>query len=198
MAVQELSRVLPLHTPLRYIGAGHDRPARPQTAYDRYFPQVPATMELTSTAFAEGQPIPSRYSADGENISPPLLWKQKPLGTRSLAIVVEDIDAQMARRPFVHWLMYNILPDETNLPEAIAPLPQVRAYGLVHGRNSHLRLGYTGCAPARGGSVHHYHFQVFALDRILALNPGKGRSTVLKAMSPHMLAKGRLIGTYQR
>jgi Raf kinase inhibitor-like YbhB/YbcL family protein len=197
MAVQELSKVMPLHTPLRFIG-GADRAARPRSAYDRYFPQTPATMELNSAAFADGQPIPARYTADGENISPPLLWKQTPAGTRSLTMMVEDIDAHLAGRPFVQWLMYNILPDETNLPEAIVPLPQVRAYGLVHGRNSHFRLGYTGCAPSPGSGMHRYHFQVFALDHILPLNPGKGRSTVLKAMASHVLAKGRLVGTFQR
>src|ERR1700721_4494573 len=110
MAVQELTKTLPLRTRALFAGAGSDRPARPRTAYDRYFPQIPATMELSSTAFANGQPIPARYTADGENISPPLLWKHTPPGTRSLTVIVEDVDAPMPRA-FVHWLMYNILPD---------------------------------------------------------------------------------------
>jgi Raf kinase inhibitor-like YbhB/YbcL family protein len=191
------TKIAPLDASLEITGAGSDRRRRPRAAYDRYFPDVPATMELVSPAFADGQPIPARFTADGENISPPLLWKQTPAGTRSLMMIVEDVDAPTPR-PFVHWLMYNILPDETNLPEAIGPLPQVRAYGLVHGRNSFFRLGYAGCAPPRGSRVHHYHFQIFALDQILALNPGKGRSTVLKASANHVLAKAQLIGTYQR
>jgi hypothetical protein len=197
MAATVHDKILPLQRPMQFAAFRGDRPRRARSAYDRYFPDVPEIMELTSAAFNTGQPIPARFTADGENISPPLTWKQTPAGTRSLMLIVEDVDAPLPR-PFVHWLAYNILPDETALPEAVSPLPQVRAYGLVQGRNSFLRLGYTGCAPPRGSRPHHYHFQLFALDRVLPLNPGKRRSTVIRAMANHVLAKCRIVGTYQR
>ncbi|HEX4125376.1 MAG TPA: YbhB/YbcL family Raf kinase inhibitor-like protein [Tepidisphaeraceae bacterium] len=191
------TRILPTLNSLESIGPAGARRGRARSVYDRYLPNVPETMVLSSPAFADGQPIPARFTADGENISPPLAWKLTPAGTRSLAMIVEDVDAPMPR-PFVHWLTYNILPDETALPEAIGPLPQVRAYGLVQGRNSFLRLGYIGCAPPKGRRPHHYHFQLFALDCVLPLNPGKGRSSVIRSMAGHVLAKCRMVGTYQR
>jgi Raf kinase inhibitor-like YbhB/YbcL family protein len=157
-------------------------------------------MKVRSPAFASDQPIPKRYTADGENISPPLEWSGVPHGTKEVAVIVDDPDAPSAQ-PFAHWLMYHIPPDTTRIPEGASPhngdgeglLP----VGVVQGRNSFRSAGYGGPAPPRG-NPHHYHFAVYALDAPLDVDANADRETVLESMQGHVLAKGELVGTYQR
>jgi Raf kinase inhibitor-like YbhB/YbcL family protein len=154
---------------------------RPETA-------TKGTLSVSSPAFRAGGAIPKKYSADGGNVSPPLSWSAAP-GARSYAIVVEDPDAP-APTPFEHWVVWNIPGSVTQIPEGLKS-------GAVQGRNGHGKMGYAGPRPPVGDPPHHYHFQVFALDRTLDVPPGADREKLLPAFRGHVLAKGDLVGTYQ-
>jgi Raf kinase inhibitor-like YbhB/YbcL family protein len=172
--------------------AGDDKLAwaKPELASD-------SAMTVSSPAFLEGQPIPPLYSVDGKAISPPLSWA--PIDrAQSFVLVVEDPDAPTPE-PFVHWLLYNLPASFHELPENIAkdPTPPTTG-GAAQGKNSNLKPGWTGMAPPKGDTPHRYFFQLFALDTKLDLDPAAGRSALFKAMAGHVLARGRLIGTYHR
>jgi hypothetical protein len=162
------------------------------------FADVPHVISVSSDLFGAGDPIPRKYTADGPNLSPRLTWHGTPATAQSLALIVEDPDAPTPN-PFVHWLAYNIPGWVRGIPEGVPALEQmVQPVELLQGKNSTMKVGYTGCAPPKGDSPHHYHFQLFALDKVLDLSPGSGRSALLKAMKGHLIAKGELVGTYQR
>lgn len=163
-------------------------------------PGMAASAELLvrSDAFARMSAIPSKYSADEQQISPPLSWSTRPEGTKSLALVVEDPDAPTPH-PFVHWLLYNIPADLRGLPEDVRHEEiAAAARGAMQGKNSTLKIGWAGMAPPKGDTPHHYHFQLFALDRTLDLAPGVGRTALFDAMAGHVVGRGNLVGTYQR
>jgi len=149
--------------------------------------------ELTSTAFGQGEPIPRRYTCDGEDISPPLQWSDPPQGTQSFALIADDPDAPMGT--WVHWVLYNIPAQARGLPEAVssdAELPD----GSRHGQNSWRRLGYGGPCPPSG--THRYFFKLYALDAQLDLAAGANKKQLLRAMEGHILAQAELMGTYTR
>jgi Raf kinase inhibitor-like YbhB/YbcL family protein len=171
-------------------GTAGTPPDRHALASVRAETQAAATIAVSSPAFAAGGAIPLRHSAYGENVSPALAWSNLPEGTRSLALMMEDPDASSAR-PFVHWLAWNIDPGAGTLGEHLAP----DASGLAQGSNSRHAIGYFGPRP-HGSTPHHYHFQLFALDRRLELPAGADREALLAAMSGHVLAKGDLIGLF--
>jgi Raf kinase inhibitor-like YbhB/YbcL family protein len=150
-------------------------------------------LELTSTAFAPGQPIPRKYTCDGENVSPPLRWSDPPQGTQSLALICDDPDAPAGI--WVHWVLYNLLTKARALAEAVPPnadLPD----GSRHGKNSGGRLGYSGPCPPSG--THRYFFKLYALDTVLNLASGADKNQLLQAMQGHILAQTELMGTYKR
>ena len=151
-------------------------------------------LQLTSTAFQEGQPIPPVYTADGLNKSPPLKWNEPPGGTKALALVCEDPDAP--KGTFTHWVAFNIPPESREVGEDM-PKEQKLANGAVQGKNDMGQIGYTGPAPPRG-KPHHYQFELFALDTSLGLQPGISAKDLKAAISGHVLAEGRLTGTYGR
>lgn len=170
--------------------AGQDRHA---LAVDRAETRAaPASIAVTSPAFAAGGTIPLRHSAYGEGVSPPLAWAGLPEGTVSLVLMMEDPDASSAR-PYVHWLAWNIDPAAGALAQGIA----ADAPGLVQGRNNRRATGYFGPRPP-GSRPHRYHFQLFALDRSLDLPAGAGREALLAAINGHVLAKGDLVGHFGR
>lgn len=154
-------------------------------------------MTLTSSAFTDGQPIPTKYTGDGQDVSPPLKWAHLPAGTRSLALIVDDPDAPRPQ-PWVHWVIYN-LPLETPLRENI---PHEERLGdpaeALQGPNTSNQIGYQGPAPPKGHGVHHYYFKLYALDAPLPDKPGMTKEQVLKAMDKHVLGEARLMGTYER
>lgn len=155
-------------------------------------------LELTvrSTAFSAGKAIPKRHTADGDDVSPPLAWSDLPAGTKELAVIVDDPDAP-TDQPFVHWVIYKIPADQKGLAEGIATSATLtHPPGAMQGRNSFGTIGYRGPDPPSG--VHHYHFKVYALDAALAAAPGLDKKGLLAAMSGHVLAEGKLVGTYQR
>ncbi len=156
--------------------------------------QPPTAIELTSTAFADGDKIPARYTCDGENVSPPLAWGEPPPQTRSFALIVDDPDAPVG--VFTHWVIFNIPSDARKLEEAI-PTGEQLPSGALQGKNGFGKLGYAGPCPPRD-SPHHYRFIIYALDKPLELPPGISKKDLLQAMEGHILAQGQLTGVYQR
>ena len=155
-------------------------------------------IEVTSPAFKDGEAIPATYAAEQENISPPLAWSPGPENTRSYVLMLEDPDVG-ENAPFVHWMMYNIPADETALREGVPGQPRLMLpESALQGRNDRGSTGYFGMRPPEGDPAHHYHLQVFALDTELDLPHGASRAELLDAMRGHVLAKGQLVGTYQR
>jgi hypothetical protein len=157
-----------------------------------------ATIRVSSPAFAEGGAIPKQYTQDGANLSVPLRWSGVPESARELALVVEDPDAPMPD-PVVHWILMGIGPTTMSLPENLPQGPTlVDPAGARYGRNYNGEQRYTGPKPPIGHGVHHYHFQVFALDKNLSVGPAPQKNDLLKAMRGHVIAQGELIGTYER
>ncbi len=153
---------------------------------------------VQSKAFGPNQPIPKRYTGEGEDVSPPLSWSGVPEGTKELALIVDDPDAPVAE-PWVHWVIYKIPDGVRELPEGIPATEKVsNPAGAVQGKNTWPAIGYKGPMPPKGHGVHHYHFKLYALDATLDLKPGLDKKALLKAMSGHILAEGELVGTYQR
>jgi Raf kinase inhibitor-like YbhB/YbcL family protein len=149
--------------------------------------------ELTSTAFAPGEPIPTKYSCDGEDISPPLQWSDPPQGTQSLALIADDPDAPVGT--WVHWVLFNLPAEARSLLEAVPPDAE-RPDGSRHGENGWGRLDYGGPCPPSG--THRYFFKLYALDTMLDLDAGAGKKQVLQAMEGHILTETELMGVYSR
>jgi hypothetical protein len=154
-------------------------------------------MQLVSSAFADGGQIPSQYTCQGADISPPLAWNDVPARAQSLALIVEDPDAPDPAAPritWIHWVLYNIPADAAKLPRAVAPkaLPK----GTRQGRNGWGRTGYGGPCPPIGR--HRYFFKLYALDAMLPhLNhPTKGALEQL--MLGHIVGEAELMATYQK
>ncbi len=145
-------------------------------------------MQLTSSAFDYGKPIPSKYTCDGENINPPLTIKDVPEEARSLVLIVDDPDAPMGT--FTHWTVWNIDPAITLIPEGWVP------EGAVEGKTSFGRMGYGGPCPPSG--THRYFFKLYALDKELILDPSADVRELELAMQGHILAQAELMGTYSR
>ena len=157
-----------------------------------------AVIDLSSPAFPNGGRLPERFTADGEGVSPPLLWGPVPAATACLALIVEDPDAP-APNPLVHAIVWAIPPDEHRLPEgAIARDGAGGADGSDVGRNSFLTEGWLPPDPPAGHGPHDYVFQLFALGLTPALDPNPGRSEISRALAGNVLAAGMLVGTYSR
>jgi Raf kinase inhibitor-like YbhB/YbcL family protein len=153
---------------------------------------APEVLTVWSEGFEPGRAMHVKYSQDGQNISPPIEWKGVPAGTEALALLVEDPDSPTPE-PYVHWMVYNMEPGAHGLPEGYMGMS-----GPSEGKNSTWHSGYVGMAPPKGDLPHHYHFQLFALDRRLDLVSGTGRTTLLHAMKGHVIGKGRLVGMFSR
>lgn len=156
-------------------------------------PASATIMRITSSAFADGSEIPSKYTCDGSDVSPPLSWSDVPPGTRSIALIVDDPDAPdpaAPRQTWVHWVVFDLPADAGGLDE--------NAHRLAHGRvgiNDWNRTSWGGPCPPIGR--HRYMFKLYALDRVLELaRPSKHE--LERAMSGHILAEATLIGTYQK
>ncbi len=156
------------------------------------------TIQLTSSAFANGQTIPKQHTADGQDVSPPLSWSALPDGTKELALICDDPDAPRPE-PWVHWVIYKVPADITSLPEGVEKThtPPVPA-GALQGKNSFNKIGYGGPSPPRGHGRHRYYFRLYALDAELAVDAGLNKDALLEAMRGHVLAEGELVGLYER
>ena len=152
------------------------------------------TMEITSSAFTQGNSIPAQYSCDSDDVSPKLSWSGVPEGTRSIALIMDDPDAPGGT--WVHWVIYGIPPAADGLPEGV-PTSDTLDGGARQGKNDFGNLGYGGPCPPRGGP-HRYFFKLYALDIELTLSPGATKADLLREMSGSILAQGDLMGTYTR
>jgi len=155
------------------------------------------SLTITSTAFAHNGEIPSLYTCEGKDISPPLAWTGVPAGTKSLSLIVDDPDAPDPAAPkmtWVHWVLYDIPPAAAGLREsaALAALPA----GTREGVNDWKRTGYGGPCPPIGR--HRYFHKVYALDTVLPDLNRPDKSTLEKAMQGHILAQAVLLGTYRK
>ena len=145
---------------------------------------------LRSAAFEDGEPLDPSFTADEEDsVAPPLEWSAPPAGTQELVLIVEDPDAP-TDEPFCHWLVWGLAPQQGKLLEGEAP-PRV-------GKNAFGNSEWLLPDPPTGQAPHDYVFQLFALDRPLALMPGATRADLLEAMGGHVLAAAVLTGTYAR
>jgi Raf kinase inhibitor-like YbhB/YbcL family protein len=151
-------------------------------------------IRVTAGSFPHGGRIPDRHAGEA-GLAPELRWTGVPADAKEVAILCEDPDAPMPR-PFVHWVLYGLAPSLSSLPEGIAPGTAL-ADGAVQGENSLGKKGFTGPKPPRGHGVHHYHFQVFALDALLPLGTAADRDALVEAMRGHVIASGEVVGAYE-
>jgi hypothetical protein len=155
------------------------------------------TMQITSTAFQHEREIPTRYTCEGEDVSPPLAWSGAPQGALSYALIVDDPDAPDPKNPrmtWVHWVLYDIPASAKGLGEAVAAsdLPA----GTRHGKNDWKRVGWGGPCPPIGR--HRYYFKIYALDAKLGDLGEPTKAKLEQAMRGHIVARGELMGTYQK
>jgi Raf kinase inhibitor-like YbhB/YbcL family protein len=147
---------------------------------------------LTTPAFAAGDPIPARYTCDGENSAPPLHWDGAPVA-QSFVLIVEDPDAP--GRTFTHWVLYDIPGSQRDLPEGLS---NVGALGTP-GMNDFSKVGYGGPCPPRGHGAHRYVFTLYALDVYSLMIPAeRPRQEIERAMQGHIVGQTQLIGQYER
>jgi Raf kinase inhibitor-like YbhB/YbcL family protein len=162
-------------------------------------------MRLTSTAFEHRQPIPKRYTSQGEDVSPPLAWEDVPEGTVAFVLLLSDPDApspeQPADKPWSHWVLYDLPGDVKELPEGIEREAKLSSFdGGSQGLNSwpEDNVGYRGPDPPPGSGEHRYVFTLYALDSPLKLDPAETTyDDVLTAMTGRILDSATLIGTYE-
>ncbi len=164
-------------------GCGGEKATAPE-------PTAPAGIDLTSSAFAEGHPIPTRYTCDGAGTSPPLHWAGAPAATQSFALLVDDPDAPGGT--YTHWTVYGIPPSTRAIAEGKPP-PHA-----TQGQNSFGDDRYGGPCPPKGNPAHRYVFQLYALRAPLKLPQGAKPDQVRTAIQPLAIARGRLIGTFKR
>ncbi len=136
--------------------------------------------------------IPTKYTCDGEGISPPLRWSGAPPGTKSYVLICDDPDAPMMT--WIHWVVYSIPTTTTELREGVPPGAPVDG-GMIQGLNSWRKTGYGGPCPP-GKKRHRYFFRLFALDTELSLRPGETRHDIEKAMKGHILDQTQMMGVY--
>ena len=143
-------------------------------------------LDVSSSAFGPDHPIPSKYTCDGDGVSPPLAWSTPPKETQSVAILVDDPDAPSGS--FLHWLVTDIPPEMSSLDEGAA-MP--RDSSVVE--NDAGNISYYGPCPPSG--THHYHFHVYALDT--TLGRPENRDEFLAAIKGHIVDEGEVVAVYQ-
>jgi len=151
-------------------------------------------MQVSSAAFAPGGVIPTKFTGEGEDVSPPLSWRGAPEAAKSVAVICHDPDAPLlgprGTYGFVHWVLYNIPGDVTELAEGTGD--------FTAGGNDFGTTGYGGPMPPEGHGTHRYYFWVLALDRAPDLEAGLSLWDLLARIEPHVIAMNRLVGTYER
>jgi Raf kinase inhibitor-like YbhB/YbcL family protein len=147
-----------------------------------------------TTAFPPGGDIPSQYTCDGADKSPPLSWSGPPEGTKTFALIADDPDAPAGT--WVHWVAYDIPASTAQLPEGV-PKTQGIAGGGMQGKNDFQKIGYGGPCPPPG-KPHRYYFKLYALDNQLNLPAGSTKKDVERAIEGHVKAQAEVMGRYQR
>jgi Raf kinase inhibitor-like YbhB/YbcL family protein len=171
---------------LRDVHAGTDR-----VVSRRLVGAMPPRIEVTSPDFAHGERLPVASTVDGAGLAPTIEWTGLPPGTKSVAFVCEDPDAPLPE-PYVHWIAYGIPATTTSIAEGSA------TEEMNLGKNSKRKIGFTPSAPPPGHGLHHYHFQVFALDTAVDLEAGADRPALVERMKGHILGWGEIVGTNER
>ncbi len=153
-----------------------------------------SNIQLKSSSFDNHAALPDKHANPHEDISPALSWDNPPEGAKSYAILCHDPDAPLVSSNgtygFVHWILYNIPAEITELEEATDKFTQ--------GMNNYGNLGYNGPLPPEGHGIHHYYFWVIALDTNEDLKAGLSLWEFLEAAEPNIIGMNRLVGTYQR
>lgn len=157
------------------------------------FGQHGGSMKIESSAFMNGQPIPQKFTCQGDDTSPALSWSGAPSTTKSLALIADDPDAPVGI--WVHWVLFDLAANTHSLPENVAK--SEHAQSGIQGTNDFKKIGYGGPCPPPG-KPHRYFFKLYALDTTLSLKAGATKQDVEKAMQGHVLAHAELMGTYQR
>ena len=178
---------------LRGLRAGYPKIVSEMDA----FVQAPQAIMLQSPAFGDGGPLPTRFTNDGKGVSPSLVWCGAPQRSASLVLIVEDPDAP-GPEPFVHLLVWGLPPSLSAIDEGTFRSPGHDGRYDNLGRNTVLQTAYLPPDPPPGHGPHRYVFQLFALDRPFQFGKSPARSAVVEAMTGHVLAKGVLIGVYER
>jgi Raf kinase inhibitor-like YbhB/YbcL family protein len=150
-------------------------------------------MEIKSSVFKEGMSIPSKYTCDNLDVSPPLEWSKVPTGTKSFALICDDPDAPT--ETWVHWILFNIPGDLRELPEN-EPKVETLDDGAQQGKNDFGKIGYGGPCPP--GGTHRYYFKIYAMNKELEAKSGITKKELLKAMEGYVLEEGQLMGRYKR
>ena len=154
-------------------------------------------MTLTSPGFGHQKDIPTRFTCDGQDVSPALNWSDGPEGTQTFVLIVDDPDAPDPAHPkmtWVHWVLYNIPGSVRSLPEGVESkdLPE----GTLQGLNDWRKTGYGGPCPPIGR--HRYFHKQYALDTELPDLKKPTKAQLLEAMKGHILAEAQLVGTYEK
>jgi hypothetical protein len=150
-------------------------------------------MQLRSKAFDDGEPIPKKYSGEGDNLSPPLEWSGVPDEAQALLLTVDDPDAP-GTRAWTHWVAWNIPPEARSLPEGASGSDGLES----EGPNESGTIGYAGPMPPPGHGTHHYRFRLFALDRPVEPRPVADSIEAREYVNDRLVGEAELIGTYER
>ncbi len=153
------------------------------------------TIPLSSPAFAPGQPIPAKFTCEGENISPELKWGNPPAWTKSLVLIMDDPDAPMGT--YVHWVIYNIPPTLTGLPEGVSTEPTGER-NWYPGDEQRAQKRVTPVPAHRRGNRTAISSPCMPWILWTIFDPGFSKEQVLQQIEGHVLAKGQMMGTYQR
>ena len=147
-----------------------------------------SALKVTCSAFTDGGMIPQKYTCNGRNVNPPLVVENVPEGAKTLVLIVDDPDA--ANGTWNHWLVWNMDRKTSKIEEDSVPS------NAVQGANDFKKTQYGGPCPPSG--THRYFFRVYALDVVLELAGGSGRSSLDDSMKGHILSQGELMGKYSR
>jgi Raf kinase inhibitor-like YbhB/YbcL family protein len=160
--------------------------------------EIDECITVTSSAFADGEPVPDEFTSDGEGVSPPIEWSGIPEKTAEVVLLIEDADSPTPH-PLVHAIVWRLPPADGGLDEGAMPATGGVTMRPAMGVNSFLRIGYLPPDPPPGHGTHRYAFQVFALMASLDIETvAPGRTELVDALRVHALAKGMMIGTYER
>lgn len=171
--------------------AAYAQPAAKPVVFDGV--EAPATIQVSSPAIRAGGLIAPEYSGYGRNIPPAVAWSGQPAKTKSFVLLLQDPDGA-GPQPVIHWVAYDIPAATTALARKTPNEPKLdKPEGMKQGPNSHGGIGWTGPHPPVGDPAHHYHLQVFALDRTLKLKPGATLEQVSAAMRGRVIAKGETV-----
>ncbi len=157
-------------------------------------PAAHSRFRLVTSAFGDGQFVPSKYTCSGIDVSPELRWLDPPAGTASFVLIMYDPDAPGGT--FIHWLAYNLPATTRNLAQGVPQGNRIEGGGL-QGTSGFGKVGYGGPCPPPG-DAHHYHIALYAVDSFLKLDAGATREQVERAMKGHILGKAELVGLYRR